>query len=63
MTNEYNGYFFCYSLDLRHYLKRRGFSYVCTGLHPKTKRQFWLFERKDGIQAAIDEFNEIIHAD
>jgi len=48
-------YFFAYSIDLRHALKRRGFRYVCTGLHPKTKRQFWLFERTAELNAALDE--------
>lgn len=54
-------YFFCYSIDLRTFLKTRGFNYVCTGLHPKTKRQFWLFERNERLNNDIDRFYTIIN--
>lgn len=57
MTNQ-SEFFYCYSLLLFRYLKANGERYVCTGLHPKTMRQFWQFERTDRLNALIDDFNE-----
>lgn len=58
MTSKY---FFCYSLDLRTFLRSRGFTYICTGLHPKTQRQFWLFERSQTLNDEVDEFYSLIN--
>lgn len=52
-------YFFCYSTNLYEFLRyEKGFKYICTAYHHKTKCQFWLFERSDELNKALDEYAE-----
>lgn len=49
-------YFFCYNAKLMGFLKRNGFSYICSALHEKSGNKFWLFHRSTELQTHIDSF-------
>lgn len=52
-------YFFCYSTNLMNYLRYEcGHKFVCTALHDKTMKRFWLFERTEEIKEALIEYTK-----
>ena len=53
-----NRFFYCYSSTLFHFLKANGLRYVCTGLHERTLKKFWQFEKTDELKALLDEYDE-----
>jgi hypothetical protein len=53
-----NEFFYCYSTNLYHFLKANGQRYICTGLHEKTRRQFWQFRKTAEVSRLLDEYDE-----
>lgn len=59
MCTDNRQYFFCYSMKLYKFLKLgKGMKYICTGLHEKTKEQFWLFERNEYLHHYLVEYRQ-----
>jgi len=42
-------YFYCYTRELKDHLKKCGFSYITTARALSNNKQFWLFERSEGL--------------
>jgi hypothetical protein len=53
------GYYFAYSREVYRHLKQNGFSYICTGLHTESKKQFYLFKQTDQLSEALSEYSEL----
>lgn len=53
-----NEYFYCYSTTLYHFLKANCQRYITTGLHEKTLRKFWLFDKTPELNRLLDEYDE-----
>lgn len=52
-------YFFCYSTNLHEFLRyEKGVKFICTALHDKTGKRFWLFERNETLLRTLDEYNK-----
>lgn len=49
--------FYCYSLQLKNFLKLQGLSYVNKGLH-KNGNHYWTFDYSDKFGGALDKWNE-----
>jgi hypothetical protein len=49
-------FFYCYSINLFHYLKANGFYYVVKGFNPRTKKNYWVFERTPEFLEALTVF-------
>lgn len=57
--NQNGKYFFCYSTNLYEFLRHeKGFKYICTALHDKTMKRFWLFEKTPELIQALVEYKE-----
>ena len=52
MSNVY----ICYDKVQRNYFYSKGLSDVVYGLHPKTMKPFWVFERNEEFNIAISEW-------
>ncbi|MGG0275945.1 hypothetical protein [Bacillus rhizoplanae] len=52
-------YFFCYSTNLLEFLRfEKGQRFICTALHDKTMKRFWLFERTEELNQFLVEYTE-----
>lgn len=50
-------YFFCYSTNSLEFLRyEKGKRYICTALHDKTMKRFWLFERTEELNQSLVEY-------
>jgi len=57
---EMDKYFFCYSTNLQQFLRyEKGLKFICTAFHDKTNKRFWLFERDEKLQEALQEYNKV----
>lgn len=54
-----NNYYFCYSIKLKDFLKCQGLRYILKGLHHKTHRPFFMFERCEELDTALTKWSEI----
>lgn len=48
--------FYCYSINLFHYLKVNGFYYLYRGYNPRTQKNYWIFEKTPEFLEALTEF-------
>jgi hypothetical protein len=54
-------YFFCYSKQLHKYIQSHyNISYICTALHETTNKKFWLYERNEQLNNALQDYNNIM---
>ena len=53
-----NRYYFCYSVKLKDFLKSQGLEYILKGLHHRTHRPFFMFERCDKLDVALTQWSE-----
>lgn len=54
-----NGYFYCYSVKLKDFLKSQGFKFITKGLHPKSGRPFFIFEKSQELDLSIEMWNSL----
>lgn len=54
-----NNIFYCYSCKLKDFLKSQGFRFITKGLHPKSGRPFFMFEKSNELDLAINKWNEL----
>lgn len=53
-------YFYVYDRKLaKHIRYEHNIEWVCTGLHVKTKDQFWQFPKSEKLYQIMVEFNQI----
>ncbi len=48
--------FYCYSLNLFHFLRKRNFYYLDREIHKKTGRVFWTFNGTEELNNALTEY-------
>lgn len=48
--------FYCYSINLFHFLKANGFYYLYRGFNPNTSKNYWIFERTPEFLEALTIF-------
>lgn len=48
--------FYCYSINLFHFLKANGFYYLYRGLNTNTNKNYWIFERSPMFLEALTIF-------
>lgn len=53
-----NKYFYCYSYPLKEFLRKSGEESVVSGIHPKTNKKYWVFERNNSnnLDKLLDEW-------
>ncbi|WP_226035585.1 DUF5659 domain-containing protein [Aquibacillus saliphilus] len=51
--------FYCYSINLFHFLKANGFFYVVRGVNPNNDLSYWVFERTPNFLEALTQWNEV----
>lgn len=57
-----NQFFYCYSSLMQHFLhKECGYKYVTKAIHPKTKGEYWLYERSPQLTESIDFYYLLLH--
>ena len=48
--------FTCYSTNLRDFISNKGIKSKITGLHPKTKCQFWVYIEDEVLDKCLKEW-------
>ena len=51
-----NKYFYCYSHPLKSFLLNNGEKSIVSGLHPKTEKRYWVFERNNNLDNLLTEW-------
>jgi len=52
-------YFYCYTSDLKDFLKSKGLNYITTAKALSNDKQFWLFKRSDKLMRYFYEYKTI----
>lgn len=47
----------CYSIPMRDFFSLRGIRYELVGLHPETKKMFWVYIKTPELDVAMNEWN------
>lgn len=50
--------FYCYSIQLKNFLKLQGLQYSRRGIHYKTKKTFWVFPPSARLDNALSSWND-----
>ena len=48
--------FICYDVKQKKYFERNGFKDVVSGLHKKTLKPFWLYERNEKFDKCFEDW-------
>ena len=51
-----NKYFYCYSWNLKEFLRSNKESSIVSGIHPNTKKKYWVFERNENLSNLLSEW-------
>ena len=51
--------YYCYSIKLFHFLKENGFYYIYKDRHHTTGKYFWVFERNEELDKALNDYSEV----
>lgn len=51
--------FYCYSVQMKDFLKSQGLSFICKGVNPKNNRVFFIFQKSDLLNEKIKLWNEV----
>lgn len=51
-----NKYYYCYSHPQKDFLIIHGMRYVIKGIHPDTKKRYWVFEKCDYLDELLLEW-------
>jgi len=54
-----NRFFYCYSVKMKDFIKSQGLSFILKALHHKTHKPFFLFEKSEELDNAIELWNEV----
>lgn len=53
-----NKLFPCYSIPMRNFLSQKGIRYELVGLHPETKKMFWVYIKDKKLIEAVNEWSK-----
>jgi len=51
--------FYCYSVKMKDFIKSMGIYYISKGIHPKTNRVYFIFNKSIQLDEAIIMWNKI----
>lgn len=51
-----NKYYYCYSWPQKQYLRKNNEEPIVNGLHPKTQKKYWVFERNENLDRLLNEW-------
>jgi hypothetical protein len=54
-----NNLFYCYSCNMKDFLKSQGLRFVTKGRHPKTDKPFFVFEKSEELNKGIKKWNDL----
>lgn len=54
-----SNYFYCYSCLMKDFIKSQGLKYITKGLHPKSGRPYFMFEKSLELDKEIVKWNEL----
>lgn len=54
-------YYYCYSTRLYHFLTSVKFRYISEGINQSTNKKYWMYEKSQTLDLAINEYNKIKH--
>lgn len=54
-------YYYCYSWPLKEFLRSNGEKSIVSGLHPKTQKKYWVFERNRNLDKLLTEWQSRKH--
>ena len=57
MEEKNKKYFYCYSIQLKNFLKLQGINYAWRGRHKKSNNQFWVYPNSSTLDEALNNWN------
>jgi len=54
-----NKYFYCYSCTMKDFIKSQGLKYITKGLHPKSGKPYFMFEKSKELDLVIEKWNSL----
>ena len=54
--------FTCYNIKQKKYFEKNGEHNLIYGIHPKTKKMFWVYERNENFNKLLNEWVDKIHS-
>lgn len=54
-------YFYCYSANLAKFFCENGLAYICSDVHKKTNKQFWVFKSSETITELLSVWRSNKH--
>lgn len=48
----------CYSIPLRDFLAKKDIRYEIVGLHPESKKMFWIYIKDEKLDKAMQEWSK-----
>ncbi len=51
-----NTYYYCYSHPLKNYLIENGEFCIVKGIHPKTSKRYWVFQRNRNLDILLTQW-------
>lgn len=54
-----NNLFYCYSCKMKDFIKSQGIRFITKAIHPRTNRVFFVFEKSEALNLAIQKWNEV----
>lgn len=48
----------CYSIPMRDFLAQKGIRYEIVGLHPESKKMFWIYIKDEKLDKAMQEWSK-----
>lgn len=59
--NKENNLFYCYSNRLALFLRSFRFRYINSSVNKNSNTKYWVFEKSDKLDEAIQLYNEVKH--
>ena len=56
-----NNSYYCYSTRLYHFLVSMKFRYVSTGINKNTNKKYWVYNKSEKLDSAIELYNSVKH--
>ena len=56
-----NNKFYCYSKRMYHFLSFFGFRYVSIGTNQNTSQRYWVYDKSQRLDFAIETYNSLKH--
>ena len=56
-----NNSYYCYSTRLYHFLVSMKFRYMSTGINKNTNKKYWVYNKSEKLDSAIELYNSVKH--